>query len=597
MRSLEATSSSVQLLRWTKELPSSSAQDPLGLNLRLGARFAAELLHCITSITPRARYFSFYPWAFDDYFQNERNRPGDRGMIPAVVARERAMVLGAILHHEGVACAGGGLVGSDKSRTAIGRNEPSYNVDRFRHLDRNEAGAFGQAYKASLVNLELFEAPGGTIADDVNPDTGELESQAQAVEVKALSPTGTMLASAYLASINDTRYVREGWARRAEIASEVLRELGSRGGLCEISESFAHDRAPLRDVFFATADPDRPSGHQRRRMSLLLLLELIRQSRARERAFDLWEFANLTYFGCPLPNDEDPDPDPVALPAVLNDIRHRWRMFYFHSYVGLGLQTLLVGVVRALRDRPGGWDREAIIFQVAPPEMDAALSAELGVSPPCAFLDLSPAETLGLLGVDVDRALKGDVDELEKISSAASVSERSLGDLLIDEGAAESVTGVGLATILLYCTLLRYRTSVDATYDAWCKRHVHDTYSDVSVPGVLDDLGAGKDIDAWWKRPNRFVLDRLLWRFVILQHQTMSYERGQSTAPLFHVDGGKVIGTGMDFADPSVPNSRFFSAVRILLDLGLASEGEEGIELTDEGERYLDQELTRSPRP
>ena len=49
--------------------PASDA-DPLGLNLRVSARLANELLHCITSITPRARYYSFFPWAFEDYNEN-----------------------------------------------------------------------------------------------------------------------------------------------------------------------------------------------------------------------------------------------------------------------------------------------------------------------------------------------------------------------------------------------------------------------------------------------------------------------------------------------------------------------------------------------
>jgi len=52
------------LLNWNTELPSSGTGDPLGMTLRVGARLGAELLHCITSITPRARYYSFFLWAF-----------------------------------------------------------------------------------------------------------------------------------------------------------------------------------------------------------------------------------------------------------------------------------------------------------------------------------------------------------------------------------------------------------------------------------------------------------------------------------------------------------------------------------------------------
>ena len=79
-------SDAVQLVRWNKELPSASAADPLGLNLRVSARLANELLHCITSITPRARYYSFFPWAFEDYHDSEQGTSKDRGRIPGVLA-------------------------------------------------------------------------------------------------------------------------------------------------------------------------------------------------------------------------------------------------------------------------------------------------------------------------------------------------------------------------------------------------------------------------------------------------------------------------------------------------------------------------------
>jgi hypothetical protein len=95
--SLAKPSKDIQLLHWNKELPSASTADPLGLNLRVSARLSNELLYCITSITPRARYYAFFPWAFDDYNSHEKGRPKDRGRIKAVLMRERAMVLGAVL--------------------------------------------------------------------------------------------------------------------------------------------------------------------------------------------------------------------------------------------------------------------------------------------------------------------------------------------------------------------------------------------------------------------------------------------------------------------------------------------------------------------
>jgi len=55
------------LLRWSEHVPASDVQDPLGLSLRGSARLASQLLYCITSITPRARYFSFIPWCVLDW--------------------------------------------------------------------------------------------------------------------------------------------------------------------------------------------------------------------------------------------------------------------------------------------------------------------------------------------------------------------------------------------------------------------------------------------------------------------------------------------------------------------------------------------------
>ena len=89
--SLKKPAEGVQLLRWNKKLPSASTQDPLGLNLRLSARRATQLLYCITSITPRARYYAFFPWAFQDYAENEKGKHGDRGITRGVLSREKAL--------------------------------------------------------------------------------------------------------------------------------------------------------------------------------------------------------------------------------------------------------------------------------------------------------------------------------------------------------------------------------------------------------------------------------------------------------------------------------------------------------------------------
>src|SRR5947209_983272 len=103
---------STVLLAWSKLVPVSEGQDPLGLNLRVSARLSGQLLHCITSITPRARYFSFFPWCVAEFNRREKIENPTASLRDAVRLREKALTLGCVMHHGGQACEGGSLVGS-----------------------------------------------------------------------------------------------------------------------------------------------------------------------------------------------------------------------------------------------------------------------------------------------------------------------------------------------------------------------------------------------------------------------------------------------------------------------------------------------------
>src|SRR5437762_12158007 len=99
------------LLAWTKMVPRLEGQDPLGVNLRVSARLSSQLLHCVTSITPRGRYFSFFPWCIRSIDSSEE---ADK-FRQAIRIRETALTLGSVLHHEGQTCVGGALVGSKEA--------------------------------------------------------------------------------------------------------------------------------------------------------------------------------------------------------------------------------------------------------------------------------------------------------------------------------------------------------------------------------------------------------------------------------------------------------------------------------------------------
>jgi hypothetical protein len=582
---LQKSAAGVQLLRWNKKLPSASTQDPLGLSLRLSNRLATQLLYCITSITPRARYYAFFPWAFEDYQDKEQGKAGDRGRVAGVLARERALVLGSVLHHKGHACSGGSLGGSDKAINLYRRGpRPSYDLNSLKHLKARE-GQFGAAYKASLINLGLFEDEDEGVSEEPAEESQELAETTQSIEVAELSPRGKQLADAYRRSVERTRYVRKKWTLRANVPSAILKEFGSRAGLCEIAEKGANDRNIIRDMLFSCDRKEKQSTHYRRRMSLLLLLHAVRETAKIGIVLDRHAFNDLTYFGRVVPDEKRRKSASVDVPGILRDSSERWRIFHFHGYLTVALQSFLVLIVGVLRQHPTGIERTMLLDEFHASVMASRLRKKLDLKLPRSFLEATPRELLAASGTAVADVLAGKPGSLNGASIDSRFGERNLA-ILLEEGEAEQSSGLALAAMLLFTVLLRYQTTVGQAYDGWYQRLVRDAFADISVPGVLGTLRAQYE-DTWWDRPNREILDLLLWRFVVLQHDIMGYERGFN-APLFHLDGTTIIGTDADYTEPGAPNGRFGSAIQILIDLALAGDkDEEGLALTAAGEAWL----------
>jgi hypothetical protein len=162
-----------------------------------------------------------------DYNEHEHLTKHDRGRIQGVVARERAMVLGAVLHHGGVACQDGGLGGSDKAVTLTRNASRSYDLLAWKHL-KNPQGQFGAAYKGSLINLGVFKTDDEEVSEDVEAETNELDETTQSIEIRELSALGLRLAEAYRKSVQRTSYVSLGLTLKGKVAADVLSEFGAK---------------------------------------------------------------------------------------------------------------------------------------------------------------------------------------------------------------------------------------------------------------------------------------------------------------------------------------------------------------------------------
>lgn len=102
---------------WSEQIRGTGGRDPLGLN-HVAFRLADQLLYCITSITPRARYYSFLTWVVLKASECGEALDFDN----AIRLLEKAYVLGCVLRHDNATCPDGRLVGSGYIAEGLQKN-------------------------------------------------------------------------------------------------------------------------------------------------------------------------------------------------------------------------------------------------------------------------------------------------------------------------------------------------------------------------------------------------------------------------------------------------------------------------------------------
>jgi len=110
-------------------------------------------------------------------------------------------------------------------------------------------------------------------------------------------------------------------------------------------------------------------------------------------------------------------------------------------------------------------------------------------------------------------------------------------------------------------------------------------------PVVLN--GVSRRFDDWWNSPYSEIAKVVVSRFVVQQHQSMSYEKSAAgNRCLLQVDGADVHASGT-YDSIGMGNPRLRSAIRILKDLAFLSENEDGTTtVTNDGLSILEADLS-----
>ena len=575
------------LLAWSTLVESSAGVDPLGLALRVGARLTSELLHCITSITPRARYFSFLPWCISDYRSREAAHKGARGLRRAIQVREHALVLGCVLHHDGEACVGGALTGSEKAQEWFQEGIPARPDLSHRRFSKNPALA---AYFGSLINLGLIRPT----EEQVEDSDEEHELTFDDLE---LSELGQRVADSYGRAVRNVPSAQR-IAASDICASAELREWGKRGGLCEVRQAQAPDREALRELFFSAGENS--EAHLFRRQTLLLLMHFADEFAAHGFALSAAALNEATYFGHLVDENSDDAPVPVAWPAALDDIALRWRFYHFHYFCWFALESLFAAVVAEARAADmAGVGIPALLTTLESRSAASEAAEVLGLNPASAIAKLTPRELWAACGFPDDPMTTSGSERWGVVVGPRHILSESRLELIMRQKTFGFGASVLLGVVLLLNSLARYRRWENTPYGDWLFGHAEsDAFLDVTTPQVLRFLR--QEFPDFTNVSLAQLAGSILRRFVIRQHEAMAFTKSHDgSRAFFHTDQDRIYVRAEKAWQPKQDNGRLRSAVRILTDLGYVEEDAElaGVfRRTNDGSALLKRELAARPQ-
>lgn len=571
-------------LSWSMLIQVSEGQDPLGLNLRVSARLSSQLLYCITSITPRARYYSFLPWCVADFIEREKGKTGVKSLRDAIISRESMFALGCIAWHDGNSCDDGRLVGSDTL-------SPLYEMIRNKRINKEEIKYVEQpafdAYNASIAGLEIYK-----LESDQEMGQGEEKIQLSFDNIE-LSELGTKVAESYRESIRKLPVIQNLLTWRTFQIKDIS-EWGKCGGLCELREGSPPDQKILIDLFFNKVNL-KSISHEFRRHTLALLLKAADKMSIEKIALDEDSFNDAVYFN----TLRKPSGmiKKILWPSSLEDIATRWRMFQFHFYLSFALESILVTVVnKALSCGIEGFALDELVKELGSRSIVRSVDQILQIGFDKSFLEMTPQEIIACSRIDIKNADRAGSMKLDnEIGIKHVFSERNLYNLIDENALYYTPEGIILSLILLTVVTLRYIKWENTAYGNWLLRAVDDPYKDITVPIILREL-RGNVLD-FWNTPWRVLAPMLINRFVIRQHVILALDKSwDGSRAFFHADQDIIRQRKPRYEKPTCHNTRFMSAVLILKDLNLLrsdSANEDILKVTSEGKAILENEFSQ----
>jgi len=202
-------------------------EDHLGIRY-VSINISDTLQHGITSITPRARYWSFYSWVLYDFIKEKKERT-NKNFKKYLKRQEWFFILANIASSEEQNINISNLIGITKGTEIWEENEEMISLRR--DYVKNSRGGYGLAYSNVMKILGVTKR-------------AALE---KGVEIDRLTTKGKELAKAFECSIKNTEY-HKNYKLADKVPRYVLLEYGKTAGLDRLGKSLK-EKQLLRSFF------------------------------------------------------------------------------------------------------------------------------------------------------------------------------------------------------------------------------------------------------------------------------------------------------------------------------------------------------------
>ena len=296
----------------------TGGQDHLGLGSVSSDQVLPLLSPGINVQTVHARYWSFYSYVLDEFWQRDLAR--SRASFAAFYRPREALFSFACLmcpHEEHRSIIQGGVVGSQ--RTAAPARTDSEFDPGFAYI-KGLLGGYGQYYKYVMEYADLL------VSSD--PAAG--------VAFDAPTPEGRALAAGYRRAVERTRLVRDYFTGELvqPVPRDVLEEFAEAGCLCQLPCATGADLPLMQDMFLHAGSPREADA---RRATFRFLLDVSRS--CQQVGIAASEFRQLAYFRRLEAGRYSPRPD-------LQAVARRWRLYQGREYFSFVFNRLWAWLTR-----------------------------------------------------------------------------------------------------------------------------------------------------------------------------------------------------------------------------------------------------------